>query len=83
MKVIVTKWVGVIKEMEGEWTKKGTLFRATTGERPWDYILIDHKHVHETRDAAAAAAIALRDRRCASLRKQIAKLEKLTFEGRL
>lgn len=79
-RVYVTRWLGHIKEMEGEWTDGGTLFRAKTGERTWDYVLLDPKDVHETWYAAVAAALALRDKRVASLRKQIAKLEKLSFD---
>lgn len=38
------------------------------------------KHVHETREAAIADANGQRDRKITSLRKQIAKLEKVKFE---
>lgn len=40
-----------------------------------------HVNAHETREDAITAAEAMRKRKIASLRKQIARLEKLTFTG--
>ena len=86
MKVYVTKWLGVIKEMDGEWwaieDKPGgrKWFRSSTGDRPWDYVLLDQKHVHLDYASAVRAAEKLRNKRVASLLKQVEKLEALTFD---
>ena len=45
----------------------------------WDIYKMDHE-IHVTRAEAAKAAEAARIKKIDSLRKQIAKLEKLTFE---
>lgn len=49
-----------------------------TDEYPWSFLKVG-KDVFATKEEAITAATAMRDRKLASMRKQIAKLEKLSF----
>lgn len=62
-----------IRNEEGHLNTDGDYFTSGLGFYPVG------KHAHETRDAALAAAEAARIKKIASLKKQIAKLEKMKF----
>ena len=80
MKVYVSKYAlaNGIQEMDDM-----ELFVYDNGARKY---VANHKHylllgkgAHETREAAVAAAEEMRQEKIASLRKQLARLESLTF----
>ena len=81
MKFFISKYALTdgIKEAEGKAVKGST---GDTVYAEWDEycsLFTIGKHAHETREAAVEAAETMRKRKIASLQKQIAKLEKLSF----
>ena len=84
MKAYVSKYAltGGVSEVEGEIVtgRSGTKYFKRAGKRYTNHQLLTvGKDVHETREAAVEAAEFLRARKLASLRKQIAKIESISF----
>ena len=83
MKVFISKWAltrGII-EADGKITtgRSGTRYFTQTGPRFSKPLLIVGKDAHETREGATEKAKFLLERKLASLRRQIAKIEALDF----
>ena len=81
MKFFLSKYAltGGIKEVEGKMMAgdmKGFVYAKLDG---YENIYVIGRDVHEIREAAVEAAETMRKRKIASLQKQIAKLEKLSF----
>lgn len=70
---------GGIKEAEGKVVKESTGDTVYAKLDEYYSLFTIGKHAHETREAAVEAAETMRKRKIASLQKQIAKLEKLSF----
>ena len=83
MKAYVSKYAltGGVSEVEGAIVTgtSGTKYFKPVGQRYTHPLLTVGKDVHETREAAVEAAEFLRARKLASLRKQIAKIESISF----
>jgi hypothetical protein len=70
---------GSLIEAEAD-IKEGTATVQRNGNGWCDYFHAEGKEWHRTREGAEARAEAMRVAKIASLRKQIAKLEAMTFE---
>ena len=70
-----------VREIEGTIVtgSSGTKYFKQSGHRYTQPLLTVGKGAHLTRDAAVEAAEFLRERKLASLRRQIAKIEELDF----
>ena len=70
-----------VREVEGTIVtgSPGTKYFKQSGHRYTQPLLTVGKDAHLTRDAAVEAAEFLRERKLASLRRQIAKIEELDF----
>ena len=83
MKAYVSKYAltGGVSEVEGAIVTgtSGTTYFKPAGQRHTPLLLIVGKEVHETREAAVEAAEFLRARKLASLRRQISKIESISF----
>ena len=84
MKAYVSKYAltGGVSEVEGAIVtgRSGTKYFKRVGQRYTHHQLLTvGKDVHETREAAVEAAESLRVRKLASLRRQIAKIESISF----
>ncbi len=77
MKAYITKYclTDGIQEMDGEVSKEWPKYFVTTNPK-----LFLPNCWHTTREAAVAQAEQMRIKKIASLKKQIARLEKLKFE---
>ena len=83
MKVFISKYAltGGVSEVEGAIVTgtSGTKYFKHGGQRYTHPLLTVGKDVHETREAAVEAAEFLRARKLASLRRQISKIESISF----
>lgn len=83
MKLFISKWAltGGIKEAGGVIVRgsSGKEYFKQAGTSYVAPLLTVGKDVHETREAAVEAAEFLRARKLASLRRQIAKIESISF----
>lgn len=80
MKAWITKYAltsGII-EMEGEITNSGSLYDMNAGFPT--YYHGEGREWHRTKESAIAKAEEMRQKKIASLKKQIEKLEKMKFE---
>lgn len=83
MKVWITKYAltkGIREQNTDEDYREGDKRIRTVERGRWSYRLDVGDEVFLTREAAVVAANAARIRKLASLRKQLAKFEKLRFE---
>ena len=83
MKAYVSKYAltGGVSEVEGAIVTgtSGTKYFKQAGKRYTHPLLTVGKDVHETREDAVEAAEFLRARKLASLRRQISKIESISF----
>ena len=84
MKAYVSKYAltGGVSEVEGAIVtgRSGAKYFKRAGQRYTHHQLLTvGKDVHETREAAVEAAEFLRARKLASLRRQISKIESISF----
>lgn len=80
MKVWITKYAltsGII-QTEGEVTNSGALYVLHTGHLTFYHG--EGKEWHRTKEAAVSKAEEMRQKKIESLKKQIRKLEGMTFE---
>lgn len=82
MKVYITKYAltkkGIIEAEATDFSRYGEIWRAKAGEDEYSYLCADE--YSSSRDEAVIRANEMRQKKIASLKKQIARLESLKFE---